>query len=92
MVVCLESSVILLSVTWLFRTFQYPMNIFHRLLKVFAYLVWSCMRMGVFPYMIYYTDIVSVKYTMIPLIILNTYWFYLLTRIAFFKSVKDGNI
>lgn len=84
--VCLESSVIPLSVTWLFHTFHYPMNLCHRMTRLFAYVSWSTLRMGIFPYLMYYSQSLTVQYTLSPVIILNTYWFYLLTKMIFSKK------
>lgn len=86
--ISMEISVFLLSVCWILRTFQYPMNTIHTAVNILAYVFWIGARMVVFPYIVYHTPTPTIRNAMIPFILLNTYWFVILTRIAFCKKVK----
>jgi hypothetical protein len=86
--ISMEISLVLLSVCWILRIFKYPMNTIHKTVIILAYIFWTGARMVVFPYIVYHTPTPNIRIKMIPFILLNTYWFVLLTRIVFFKKMK----
>jgi hypothetical protein len=86
--VVLESSAIFLSVSWITKAMDYPLNCAHKSLILFSYVYWSTMRVVIFPYIFYIFDSYYGKIISSPFLILNFYWFVLLTRIIVSKMIK----
>lgn len=89
--VVLESSAIFLSVSWITKAMDYPLNCAHKSLILFSYIYWSTMRVVIFPYIFYIFDSYYGKIISSPFLILNFYWFVILSRIIVSKIIKPSD-
>ena len=76
----LESTAPLLSVCWILHLFNYPTTLVHKAIKMFAFLYWSAIRVGVFPYMLYTSESTQVSLYGSSIVAMNMYWFTLLLK------------
>ena len=76
----LESTAPLLSVCWMLHLFNYPTTLVHKAIKMFAFLYWSAIRVGVFPYMLYTSESTQVSLYGSSIVAMNMYWFTLLLK------------
>ena len=76
----LESTAPLLSVCWILHIFKYPDTLVHKAIKMFAFLYWSAIRVGVFPYMLYTSESTEVSLYGSSIVVLNVYWFTLFLK------------
>jgi hypothetical protein len=76
----LESTAPLLSVCWILHIFNYPNTLVHKAIKMFAFLYWSVIRVGIFPYMLYTSESTEVSLYGSSIVVLNVYWFTLFLK------------
>jgi len=76
----LESTAPLLSVCWILHLFKYPDTLVHKAIKMFAFLYWSVIRVGVFPYILYTSESAQVSLYGSSIVAMNVYWFTLLLK------------
>lgn len=76
----LESTAPLLSVCWMLHLFNYPTTLVHKAVKALAFLYWSAIRVGVFPYMLYTSESTQVSLYGSSIVAMNMYWFTLLLK------------
>lgn len=76
----LESTSPLLSVCWILYIFKYPDTLVHKAIKMFAFLYWSAIRVGMFPYMLYTSESTEVSLYGSSIVVLNVYWFTLFLK------------
>ena len=79
-IVTLEASPIVITLCWMLETFQYPKNALHKAVQIFSFLYWSSLRMIAFPYLFFTEGSTTMQLFVSPLLVLNTYWFYLLVK------------
>jgi hypothetical protein len=78
----LESTAPFLTLVWCLEKYEYPKNMLHKSIEAVAASYWSCIRIVVFPYIIYSRGSSIVYCFGIPLYLLQWYWFTLILKRA----------